>query len=651
MKTYTYEESYKACLEYFNDDDLAAKVFIDKYALRNLDNELLEQTPKNMHNRLAKEFARIEKKKYGDDALTKEEIFGYFDKFKYLIPQGSILYGLGNKDRYISLANCVVAESPVDSYGGICRTDQQLVQLSKRRCGVGINISNLRPYGSLVTNSAHSSTGIISWMERYSNSTREVGQNSRRGALLLALNIHHPEVLNFITVKNDKTKVTGANLSLMLTDEFLTSVENNTQYEQKWPIEDIPEQSIMIDAKPIWDKIIYNAWKNAEPCLLFWDTILENSPADCYSKFGFNSVCVNPCSELVLSTLSSCRLLLLNMYSFVKYPFTKNAEFDYKKWYKYCGIAQRLMDDVIDLEIECIDRIINKIKNDPEPENIKKDELDLWKTMKKNCSNERRTGTGITALGDTLAALGMNYCSQKGIQFAEDVYKILKFACYDESINMSKKLGAFSCWSHKLEKNNKFLNRFKTENLDFPGLKMSGAKLFDRMAKLGRRNIALLTTAPAGSVSILTQTTSGIEPVFQLEYTRRKKGNPGDENFRSDFIDKNGDNWMEFQVYHKKLKTWMKITGKKDISKSPWHNNTAHDLNWEKRVELQGKITQHLDHSVSSTINLPKDISEEEVAKIYMKAWKSGCKGITVYRDGCRDGVLITKKENKGLKD
>ena len=652
MNTYTYKECYEASLEYFNGDDLASKVFLDKYALQNLDNELLEKTPEDMHHGLAKEFARIEKKKYGDEALTKEEIFGYFDRFKYIVPQGSPMYGIGNKHRFISISNCVVAESPVDSYGGICRTDQQLVQLSKRRCGVGINLSNLRPSGTLVTNSAGSSSGIVSWMQRYSNSTREVGQSGRRGALLLGIDVHHPEVEAFATIKKDKTKVTGANVSVMLSDEFLEAVDNKKDYEQRFPVNQaIPEMSQMVDANKVWDTIIERAWEWAEPGLLFWDNILRNSPADCYSNFGFKTVCVNPCSELPLSVLDTCRLLVLNLYNFVENPYTKNATFLWDKFHKYAKIAQRLMDDVVDLEIECLDRIINKIKKDPEPDCIKEVELTLWMTIKVNCMNGRRTGTGITALGDTLAALGASYCSKKGMELAENIYKTLKFACYESSIDMAEKLGTFDVWDHNLEKDNEFLCRFKNENLDLPGLKESGKGLYNRMKLCGRRNIALLTTAPTGSVSILTQTSSGMEPAFQLKYIRRKKGNPSDKDFRSDFVDQNGDHWMEFEVFHHAIKHWSEVTGKTDITKSPWSGSTSGDLNWQKRVELQGKITQHIDHAISSTVNIPNNTTKEEVAKIYTTAWKSGCKGITVYREGCRDGVIISKQENTRPKE
>lgn len=635
--TYTYEAALEASLTYFEGDDLAAKVFLDKYALRDNNQKLLEQTPHDMHLRIANELHRIEKKKF-KKPLSFEEIFSYLDHFRKIVPQGSPMYGIGNSYQYVTLSNCYVLETPLDSYASIHRTDEQLSQISKRRGGCGIDISNLRPEGTTIQNAARTSTGIIPFMERFSNSIREVGQNGRRGALMLTISVHHPQVLDFAKVKRDLTKVTGANISVRFTDEFLKAVENDEDYEQRWPVDsENPTVSKKVSAKKVWMEIIENAHAMAEPGLLFWDTMLRESPADCYSEQGFKTVCTNPCSELPLSPLDSCRLMLINCYSYVKNPFTKKATFDFDEFYKDVQVLQRLMDDMVDLEIETIDRIIGKIKRDPEANDIKRNELSMWEKIRKACVNGRRTGSGTTAIGDTIAALGIKYGSDESIKVTEKIYKTLKLGCYRASVDMAKEFGAFPVWDHELEKDNVFLNRIKEED----------PELYKDMKKYGRRNIALLTTAPAGSVSVETQTTSGIEPLFMMSYTRRKKINPSDENARTDFVDPIGDHWQEFTVYHSKLKHWMAVNSSMDINKSPYYGCCAEDLDWTQRVKLQAACHKHVDHSISSTLNLPEDVSPEKVAEIYEAAWKSGCKGITVYRKNCRTGVLVENKEEK----
>ena len=536
--------------------------------------------------------------------------------------------------------NCYVIESPLDSYGGICRTDEQLLQISKRRGGNGADISHIRPAGMPVKNSSRTTTGIIPFMRRFSNSIREVGQGGRRGALMLTISIHHPQIIDFCCVKKDKNEVTGANISIRLTDEFLNAVDKDLEYEQRWPVDaKVPTISKKVKARDIWKIIIENAHNMAEPGLLFWDTIIKESPADCYKDFGFETISTNPCSELPLSILDSCRLCVINLYSYVRNPFTEKSYFDYVEFDKDCRVLQRIMDDIVDLELEHIERIINKIKQDPESEEIKSRELDLWNKIKTSCFNGRRTGSGITGLGDTLAALGIEYGSEKSIQKTSKIYKSLKLACYWSSVEMAKELGAFKVWNHDLEKNNPFLLRIKDED----------ENLWKEMKKYGRRNIAILTTAPTGTVSLLTQTSSGIEPVFQLSYIRRKKITHEDKNAKVDFIDNVGDKWQEFIVYHNKVKDWMDITKESDIKKSPWHNCCAEDINWPNRVKLQAAAQKHIDHAISSTLNLPENVSVEKVAEIYESAWKSGCKGITIYRKNCRTGVLVDiekKQEN-----
>ena len=630
---YTYEEAFEASKKYFEGDKLAAKVFVDKYALRDREQNILEDTPVKMFERIATEIARIEKKKF-KKPMSYEEIYDYIKDFTYIILQGGLLSGIGNEYQFTSLASCFTVDSPLDSYPSICKADAKIVNISRRRGGCGIDVSNLRPIGSPTQNAAMSSTGIVPFCERYSNTIREVGQNSRRGALIITLSVHHPEVLNFINMKKDLSKITGANVSIRLTDEFLNAVEKKEKYEQRFPVEGKKEDikiSNMVNAEEIWNEIINSSWSNAEPGLLLWNNIIKESVPDCYSDFGFKTIGVNPCSELVLSAESSCILLLLNLYNFVDNPFTKEAKFNFDKFYKYSQIAQRFIDDTIDLEVECIDNIIKKINKDPEPIDTKRDELNLWKKVKKVCIDGRRTGTGINAVGDTIAACNIKYGSKESIEFINKITRTLKLGCYRSSVDMAKELGSFPVWNHELEKNNSFLLRIKDED----------EKLWKDMKKYGRRNIGLLTISPSGSVSILTRTTSGIEPLFKINYKRRKKISSEDKNSRVDFIDNSGDRWQEFEVYHPKVLEWKRITKEEDITKSPWYGCCAEEINWKNRVKLQATINKNIDHSISSTINLPEDATIEDVSEIYKEAWKQGCKGITVYRKGSRTGVLI----------
>lgn len=659
-KIFSEEEAIKVSLEYFGGDELAAKVFINKYALRNRAQELLERTPDDMHWRLAKEFARAEANKF-KKPFTEDELFNFFKGFNRIVPQGSPMYGVGNIHQIVSLSNCYVADSPLDSYGGILHSDQQIAQVSKRRGGVGIDISNLRPAGTSTSNAARSSTGILPFMERYSNTIREVGQSGRRGALLLSISVHHPEVLAFATAKKDKKKVTGANISIRFTDEFLKAVEKGEDYEQRWPVDKdsadalgqpFPVVSKKVSAKKVWDAIVQIAHETAEPGILFWDNIINYGVADSYASLGFKTTSTNPCGELPLCPADSCRLLVLNLCYYVKERFTKKSYFDFAAFFEDVKIAQRLMDDLIDLELEALDKIISKIKKDPEPEHIKRSELEWWKKVRKACHDGRRTGTGITALGDTLAFLGIKYGTEESIKFTSKIYQTLKLGSYVSSIEMAKELGHFEIWDHNLEKNNEFFKRFEKDELDLGnGTIIKGQDVLHQMKKHGRRNIACNTTAPAGSVSLLTQTTSGIEPLFMISFTRRKKINIHDKDAKVDFVDDSGDQWQEFTVYHQRVKEWMDITGETDIKKSPWYGACAEELKWSNRVILQSKAQYHLDHSISSTVNLPEDVSVTDVQNIYETAWKVGCKGITVYRKNCRTGVLIEKKEeNKEFK-
>lgn len=678
--TYTYTEALKQSTEYFDGDDLAAKVFLDKYALKDNDGNILENTPEKMHWRLAREFARIEANKF-KSPLTAGEIFSMIEKFKYIVPQGSPMFGIGNNYQIISLSNCYVVESPADSIGGILKSDQQMAQISKRRGGVGASLDKLRPSGAPTKNSSRASTGVPAFMQRFSHTIREIGQSGRRGALMETISIHHPDSVkideeqwksptkivlrgdkeknerdietdsrfynendpDFCSIKLNRSKVTGANISIKLTNEFLTAVKDGTMYEQRFPV-DYKERGVkpmiskMVDARKVWKKIIHCAWQSAEPGLLFWDHITTHNAIDCYAKFGFGTESTNPCSELPLCIHDSCRLLLQNLYSYVDNPFTKNATFNYDKFYQHAKIAQRLMDDLVDMELEKIEQIISKIQADPESDEIKLEELNLWMSIKNKCLQGRRTGLGITATGDTLAALGIKYGTTESIDIVEKIHKTQKLASYESSCEMAQELGAFPIWDWNLEKNSEFLLQIKSEN----------EELYNKIKKHGRRNIGNLTIAPAGTVSIMTQTTSGIEPIFSIEpYTRRKKINPNDVNSRTDFTDSNGDRWQEFQVLHPKLKVWMAATGETDWKKSPWYGSCAPDIDWKKRVKLQAAAQKHIDHAISSTINLPSDVSEERVAEIYETAWESKCKGMTVYRDGCRSGVLVKKDDTK----
>ena len=626
-------EARASTLEYFEGNELATDVFLEKYALRNREQQLLEKSPTDMHWRIAREFARIEAKKF-NTPLTAKEIFRYLDRFQRIIPQGSPMYGIGNQYQYISLSNCFVLPSPLDSIGGIHLTDQQLVQVCKRRGGVGWDLSSLRPNNSPVSNAARSSTGAVSFADQFSDSIRRVAQSGRRGASMQTMSVHHPDILEFVRAKLDKKRITGSNISVRLSDEFLSAVKNNTDYELRWPVDaEKPSISLKFSARKVWQEIIEKAHAMAEPGLLFWDTILRESVADCYASLGFRSVSTNPCSELVMCGFDSCRLLLLNLYAYVLKAFTSEAYFDYDAFYYDAGIAQRLQDDMVDLELEAINRIIKKIKIDPEPTEVKRVELDLWHNIRRTCQQGRRTGTGITGLGDALAALGLKYDSDASIEVVDKIYRTLKHGCYRSSVDMAKEIGAFPIWNHEMEKNSPFLLRIKDEAPD----------LWADMKKYGRRNIALLTTAPAGSVSIEAQTTSGIEPEFKLIYTRFRKIVPSDKNARVDRIDANGDSWMSYQVEADRpaIREWKKVTGKTDLKESPWWGSCAMDLDWQQRVKLQATATKHLEHSISSTINLPSDVSVAKVAEIYETAWALGCKGITVYRDGCRDGVLV----------
>ena len=695
---YKYEQALAASKEYFGGEELPANIVVGKYLLKNDDMDLLELTPDDKHKRIAKELARIEAGKF-KTPYTEEEIYGWLKNYGKIVPQGSPMYGIGNKSQYVTLSNCYVLESQeADSYGGIHYLDEQISQISKRRGGVGLDISHIRPEGMLTKNSSHTTTGIIPFMERFSNSIREVGQGNRRGAMMMTISCHHPQVLDFARVKLDKTKVTGANISIRLSNEFLLAVENDAEYEQRWPVNlPNPVVSKKVKARDVWKEIIKCAHTMAEPGLLFWDNVLNESPADCYAKYGFRSVSTNPCSELPLCFLDSCRLLVLNLFQFVKFPFTDKARFDYVDFYKFSQIAQRLMDDIVDLELECLDRIIAKIDSDPESEKIKRTERSIWLEIKQKCLDGRRTGTGITALGDTIAALNIGYGTDTSVDVVDSIMKTFKFGCYRSSVDMAKELGAFPVWDKELEKDNPFLNRIKNETClfaypgegkdsielsDFCSFSIPGKEIWKDMQKFGRRNIALLTIAPVGTVSMLMSlinpdaftviskkpteveiefnrlynqlkfygTSSGIEPVFMLSYKRRKKITHNDPHARVDFIDQSGDKWQEFNVYHPAVKLWMHVTGKSDIKESPWYNYTAEEIDWKQRVKLQGVANRHIDHSISSTINLPETVTEEEVASIYEEAWRQGCKGITVYRKNCRTGVLVDQdskeKEN-----
>lgn len=647
---YTEEQVIKYSTAYFNGDEMAAKVFANKYALRNDKDEFLELNPNDMHLRIAKEFARIELKKF-KTPLSAEVIHSALKGFKRIIPQGSPMYGIGNKYQISSLSNCYLLESPLDSYAGIMRTDEQLVNISKRRGGVGIDLDNLRPADTKTNNAARSSSGVTSFMERYSNSIREVCQSGRRGALLLSLSVHHPDILSFATIKNDNTKVTGANISVKLSQDFMDAVKNDGEYELRFPVDSkTPRFSKKVKAKKVWDVIIDSAWNRAEPGLLMWDNVLKYSPSDIYEEYRSRGT--NPCSEINLSWLDSCRLLCLNLLSYVSNPFTKDAKFEYRKFFEDAKLAQRLMDDMVDLESEKIGIILKKIESDPEPDEIKRNEYNTWKQILKFNNEGRRTGTGITALGDALAALGIVYSSEESIDVTEKIYRTLKLGCYSSSVEMARELGHFKIFDAKKEVGHPFFERFKSDMVyDNDGtLICSGLEVLSDMLKYGRRNIAITTTAPTGTVSIMTQTTSGIEPLFMMSYTRRRKINPDKEkSAKVDFVDQNGDKWEESIVYHQTIKKWMEISGETDLTKSPWYGCCAEDIDWINRVKLQAAAQRHVCHSISSTINLPEDVSKDTISQIYQTACDAGLKGITVYRKNCRTGVLVeTKKTDDG---
>lgn len=632
---YTYDDVLKASTEYFNGDEFAANVFVTKYALCDDSGNYYELTPRDMHRRLAKEFARIEAKY--PNPMSEEEIFNLFDRYKWIIPQGSPMNGIGNPFKVVSLSNCFTLQSPYDSYGGILHTDQEACQIYKRRGGVGFDISSIRPKGLATNNAAKTTDGIGVFMERYSNSCREVAMKGRRGALLLTIDVHHPEVETFIKIKQDKKKVTGANISVKLTDAFMEAVKSDGNYVQKWPVDSKnPLIEEKVRARDVWDKIVHCAWASAEPGVLFWDTVTRNSPMDAYTEEGFGSVSCNPCSEINLSPYDSCRLMAVNLYSFAKNRFEKNSYFDYKLFQTTIRKAQRLMDDLVDLELESINKIIDKIKEDPEPDYVKKTELDLWNKIKIACTSGRRTGLGITGLGDTLAALGLRYGSSDSIEITENIYKHFTTSSYAESIQMAEERGAFSVYDYEKEQNHPFIKRI-LDSVE----ELFGCELITTYNNHGRRNIANTTTAPTGSVSIQTQTTSGIEPAFLLKYDRYKKINSSDINAVVDRIDEMGDKWQKYTVYHHGFKEWMDVTGKTEIEQSPYYKATSEDVDWVSSVDIQAAAQKWICHSISKTANIPKDASESLVSDIYIRAWESGCKGFTVYRAGSRDGVLV----------
>ena len=629
---YSYEEAFKESLEYFSGDELAAEVFLTKYALRDREGNLLEKTPDDMHWRLAREFARIEKKKFRDP-LTAEEIFKYLSHFKYIVPQGSPMYGIGNNYTYQSLGNCFILGMVPDSYGGIMFYDEMIVQLCKRRCGVGLRLDKVRPRGAPVSNAAHTSDGMRVFMERFSNSIREVAQSGRRGAGILTISVHHPDVFSFINAKTDMKSCTGANISVMLTDEFMSAVEKDEEYELRWPVDsECPSISKMVRARKVWDNIIENAWKYAEPGLIFEDNMIRGSMSDCYKKINEDlaDVCTNPCAEIPAPAYESCRLLCVNVLSFVKNPFTKDAKFDSKLFRKVVRIAQRLMDDMVDLEIEKMDRIIKKVKSDPEPNYIKHNELWIWKKFRETAEMGRRTGLGVTAVGDALAAMNIKYGSPESVKAVEEIYRVLAIESMRSSCEMAQELGPFPLYTPSVEEDVEIINRILDQD----------KKLKEMHKKYGRRNISLTTTAPTGSVSILTQTTSGIEPVYLLEYDRRRKVNDGEEY---DFENEVGDKFKTFTVRHRGLQLWMDITGNKNIKKSPYWKATSEDIDWETSVDIQAVAQKWVSHSISKTCNLPHDVDKSVVEKVYMRAYKSGCKGFTVYRQGSREGILLSK--------
>ena len=648
--TYTYNEAFEASKKYFEGDELAARVWATKYALKDSQGNYFELTPDDMHRRIAREIARIERKY--KNPMDEQLLFDLMNHFRYLVPQGSPMAGIGNNLQVGSLSNCFVIGlmGEPDSYGGIIKIDEEQVQLMKRRGGVGHDLSHLRPKGAEVKNSALTSTGLVPFMERYSNSTREVAQDGRRGALMLTVSVKHPDSEAFVDAKMTEGKITGANVSLKIDDAFMQAAIEGKEYTQQYPIHaEKPKYTQKIDATTFWNKIIHNAWQSAEPGVLFWDTIIRESLPDCYADLGFKTVSTNPCGEIPLCPYDSCRLLAINLYSYVENPFTPNAKFNFSKFKEHVMYAQRMMDDIIDLEMEKIETIIAKIETDPETDEVKATELNLWKKIKDKTSQGRRTGVGTTAEGDMIAAMGLTYGTEEATKFSVEVHKTLALAAYRSSVMLASERGAFPVFDYKREVNNPFMNR----------LKEADSELYDLMLKYGRRNIACLTIAPTGTTSILTQTTSGIEPVFLPVYKRRRKVNANDKEVRVDFVDESGDAFEEYVVYHPKFITWMNIKGieVKDnytqdqideiVAKSPYYKATSNDVDWLNKVKMQGAVQKWVDHSISVTINLPNDVSEDMVNKLYVEAWKSGCKGCTVYRDGSRSGVLISLKNEK----
>lgn len=654
QKTFTYDEAFDASLKYFDGDELAARVWVNKYAMKDSFGNIYEQSPADMHWRIANEIARIENQY--ENPMTAQEVFDLLDHFRYIVPAGSPMTGIGNNHQVASLSNCFVIglDGDADSYGAIIKIDEEQVQLMKRRGGVGHDLSHIRPKGTPVKNSALTSTGLVPFMERYSNSTREVAQDGRRGALMLSVSIKHPDSESFIDAKMTEGKVTGANVSVRITDDFMNAAVKGEKFMQQYPIDgDNPSVSKEVDASQIWKKIVHNAWKSAEPGVLFWDTIIKESVPDCYADLGYKTISTNPCGEIPLCPYDSCRLLAINLYSYVDNPFTAAARFNFEKFRKHVRYAQRIMDDIIDLELEKIRMIQKKIESDPESDEIKQSERHLWEKIYDKSKKGRRTGVGITAEGDMLAALGLTYGTSEATYFSTDVHKTVAVEAYRSSVQMAKERGHFDVYDAEREKKNPFVNRIKTID----------PQLYEEMTKYGRRNIACLTIAPTGTTSLMTQTTSGIEPVFMPVYTRRRKVNPNDTNVHVDYVDETGDSFEEYIVYHPKFLTWMKVNGfdtsKKYsqaeidelVQKSPYYKATANDVNWLEKVKMQGAIQKWVDHSISVTINLPADASEELVNQLYITAWESGCKGCTVYRDGSRSGVLIsTNKDDKEKK-
>lgn len=651
-KTYTFDEAFRASMEYFGGDELAARVWANKYALKDSFGNIFEQTPADMHWRIAREVARIEN--HYPNPLTEQQVFELLDHFRYIVPAGSPMTGIGNDHQVASLSNCFVIglDGDADSYGAVMLMDEEQVQLMKRRGGVGHDLSQLRPKGTPVNNSALTSTGVVPFMERFSNSTREVAQDGRRGALMLSISVKHPDSEAFIDAKMQEGKITGANVSVKLDDEFMQCAIEGKEYTQKFPIDsDAPIVTKKADAKKLWEKIVHNAWKSAEPGVLFWDTILRESIPDCYADLGFRTVSTNPCGEIPLCPYDSCRLLSVNLYSYVVNPFTPEAYFDFDLFKKHVALAQRIMDDIVDMEMEKIDKIIEKVKSDPQADVVKETELHLWQKIKRKSAMGRRTGVGITAEGDMLAAMNLRYGTQEATDFSVEVHKTLALAAYRSSVVMAKERGAFEVYDSEREKNNPFINRIREAE----------PELYADMLKYGRRNIACLTIAPTGTTSLMTQTTSGIEPVFMPVYKRRRKVNPTDTDVHVDFVDESGDSFEEFIVFHHKFLTWMKINGYDTekrytqeeldqlVEKSPYYKATANDVDWLMKVRMQGAIQKWVDHSISVTINLPNNVDEQLVNRLYVEAWRSGCKGCTVYRDGSRSGVMIAveKKDKK----